>query len=400
MQAFIYTAKTKEGELQKGEVEAENESAAAKVLMSRELTPVSVFREDGQSLNLFNRISAKDKALIARQLATMVNAGLPIAQSLKTLQEQIQKTKIKKVLEQVSGDVEGGATLSSSFARFPEMFSGIEITLIASGETSGSLDKSLLRLADQLEKEQTLMRKVRGALIYPAFLTAVVIIVVAVMIVYVMPQMEGLYSSFNAKLPLLTRILIGVSHFMSKFAPWLILALIGFVLYIIWAIRRPWGRRIWDKLKLSTPAINELLKKMYMARFSRTLAALVGSGVPLLDSLSIVSKAIGNVVYEELIQEAAEKVKSGIALSEPLKENPLYPPIVSQMVSVGEKTGELDNMLNKLADYFEEEVDTLVKNISNLIEPVMIVVLGGLIGVILIAIMMPIYSLGSVLFGK
>lgn len=400
MQSYNYIAKDKNGEIQKGDIEAENEMAAAKVLASRELITISVFKEEGNGFDFLNRISLKDKVIIARQLSTMINAGLPIAQSLKTLEEQVKKANVKKMLEQVTSDIEGGSQLSVAFSRFPKVFTMIDITLIASGETGGTLDKALKRLADQLEQEQSLIRKVRGAMIYPIFLVVTVIVVVAAMMIYVMPQMESLYGSFNAQLPLLTRILISTSHFVSKFAPFLLILTIGGAIFIRFAINRPKGRRIWDSTKLKIWGLNQLLIKVYMTRFARTLAGLVSSGVPLLDGLTITSRAIGNVIYQELIMGAAEKVKSGIPLSEPLKESLLFPPVVPQMIAVGEKTGELDSMLENLADYFEEEVEVMVKNLSNLIEPIMIVVLGGLIGVILLAIMMPIYSLGGVIFSK
>jgi len=397
MQLFSYTAKDKNGQLLKGEIEAENENAAAKVLSSRELIPISVELHQEQTFSFLNKVSLKDKVMMIRQLATMINAGLPIAQSLKTLEAQVNKKNIQKILAQTSSDIEGGSQLSVAFSRFPETFSALELTLIASGETSGNLDKSLLRLADQLEKQQSLVRKVRGAFIYPAFVIGVVVIVAAIIIVYVMPQMEELYSSFNAELPFLTRMMIAISKILSRFAPFVFLALIGLVIYARVAIKRPAGRRIWDKLKLKLFGINILLKKMYMARFARTLAGLVASGVPLLDSLAIVSKAVGNVIYEELIKKSAKKVKSGIALSETLLESPLFPVIVHQMIAVGERTGELDNMLENLANYYEEEVDTTVQSISRLIEPALIVILALVIGVFLVAIMLPIYQIGSVL---
>lgn len=398
MQIYNYIAKDKNGDVQRGEVEAENESAAAKVLTTRNLVPINIFKDYEKQLTIFSHISLKEKVLITRQLATMINAGLPIAQSLNTLEQQVTNKNTRKILDQVSKDVEGGSTLSMAFSHFPEMFTSLDITLISSGETSGSLDKALLRLAEQLEKEQSLLRKVRGALIYPAFICVVVVAVIALMIIYVMPQMEGLYSSFNAQLPFITRVMISISHFLTSFAPLVIIFLIALGVYVRFAIKKPAGKKAWDSLKLKLWVISDLLKKLYMARFSRTLSGLIASGVPLLDALSIVSKAVGNVVYQELIMDAAEKVKSGIALSEPLKEDPLFPPVVSQMVAVGEKTGELDNMLKNLADYFEEEVEVTVKSFSNLIEPVIIVVLGGVIGVLLVAIMMPIYGLASVLF--
>jgi type IV pilus assembly protein PilC len=303
------------------------------------------------------------------------------------------------MLEQITTDVEGGSTVSNAFAKFPETFTPLDITLISSGETSGSLDKALLRLADTLEKEQSLVRKVRGALVYPAFLILAVIVLVTVMVIYVMPQMASLYSSFNAKLPLLTRIMISSSNFLGHYGFIFFAFIVGVSIYVRLAIQKPWGRRIWDKFKLNIWGIGTLLRKLYMARFAQTLSGLVGAGVPLLDGLKIVSKSIGNVIYEEEIMAAAEKVKSGIALSEPLKNNPLFPTVVPEMIAVGEKTGELDAMLANLATYFDEEVAEIVKNMSNLIEPIMIVVLGGLIGIILVAILLPIYSLGGVILG-
>jgi type IV pilus assembly protein PilC len=397
MQLYNYTAKDKNGELLKGEIEAENENAAAKVLSSRELIPISVGINQETSFSFLNKVSLKDKVVIMRQLSTMITAGLPIAQSLKTLEEQIKKENIKKILAQTASDIEGGSQLSVAFSRFPETFSTLDLTLIASGETSGNLDKSLARLAAQLEKQQSLMRKIRGAFVYPAFVIGVVIIVAALMIIYVMPQMEELYGSFDAELPFITKAMISISHFTASFAPFIIVALIVTAVWLRLAVRRPTGRRIWDRIKLSLYPINTLLQKMYMARMSRTLSGLISSGVPLLDSLSITSRAIGNVVYEDLIKASSKKVKAGIALSETLKNNPLFPPIVPQMINVGERTGELDNMLENMANYFEEEVDVAVKNISNLIEPMVIVLLALIIGTMLVAIMMPIYSLGSVL---
>ncbi len=396
MQVFKYTAKDKSGELLRGEVEAENENAAAKVLMSRDLVPISVDTNIERSFSFLRKVSLKDKVVIIRQLSTMITAGLPIAQSLKTLEEQTKKQTLKKILAQTSADIEGGSQLSVALSRFPETFTPLELTMIASGETSGSLDKALARVADQLEKQQSLLRKVRGALIYPSFIMVVVIVVAAIMVVYVMPQMEALYTAFNSKLPFLTRVLISVSHFTIRFAPFLILLLVGFGVWLRLWVRQPAGRKMWDRLKISLYPINILLRKMYIARFSRTLAGLISSGVPLLDSLAITSKAIGNTVYEEKVKNSAKKVKSGIALSETLKEEEYFPTVVPQMINVGERTGELDNMLDNMADYFEEEVDTAVRNISNLIEPMVIVVLAIFVGIMLVAIMLPIYSVGQI----
>lgn len=397
MIVFEYRAKDKNGQLLKGEVEAENRDEAAKVLMARDLFPIEIGQKQERAFGFLNKVSLKDKVILMRQLATMINAGLPISQSLKTLEAQTKKKNIKKIIEQVSSDVEGGSQLSVAFSRFPETFSPLEITLIASGETSGSLDKSLLRLAEQLEKQQSLIRKIRGALIYPAFVISVVVIVAALMIVFVMPQMESLYASFNSDLPFLTRAMIFIGKTLSKFAPFVFLLLLGVFIYARVAIKRPAGKKVWDNLKLKVYGLNILLKKVYMARMSRTLAGLIASGVPLLDSLSISADAIGNTVYKELLIKAAKKVKSGIALSEALRPEPLFPPAVSQMIAVGENTGELDSMLDNLAGYYEDEVDTTVQSISRLIEPILIVFLALVIGIFLVAIMMPIYQIGKIL---
>lgn len=396
MKVFRYSGKDKNGEVVHGEIEAENEMAAGRVLSSREITPIDITADLNTGLSLFGRIALKDKVIIVRQLATMINAGLPISQALKTLEMQTKQTTVKKILSSAVADIEGGSQLSIAFSRFPEVFTPLDITLIASGETSGVLDKALLRMADQLEKQQSLLRKIRGAMVYPSFILVVVIAVVILMLVYVMPQMDMLYQSFNAELPLITKIFISISRAFGKVGPVLLLLLIALIAFVWSAARKPAGRRVLDIVKLNLYGINVLLVKLYMARFSRTLSGLVASGVPLLDALQIVSKAIGNVVYQDIILASAEKVKAGVALSETLKDNPRIPPVVSQMISVGEKTGELDSMLSNLADYYEEEVDVTVYSISNLIEPIIIVVLGGTVALIMLAIMMPIYQVGKI----
>jgi type IV pilus assembly protein PilC len=396
MQIFSYTAKDKNGKILKGDIEAESESSAAKVLSSKDLVPILVQTKEEKTFSFLNRVSLKDKVQIIRQLATMINAGLPISQSLKTLEEQITKKNVNRILAQTYSDVESGLQLSVALSRFPETFSALDITLISSGETSGNLDKSLIRLADQLEKQQSITRKIRGAFIYPTIVIVVVIAVAFLMVIFVMPQMEELYESFDAELPLITRFLIAFSHFVARFAIFIFIILVAAGIYLRILTKRPSGKKAWDSLKLKAPAINVLLKKLYMARFSRTLAGLVSSGVPLLDSIDITSRAIGNVVYEEMLKHSATKVKAGVALSETLKGNELFPPVVPQMIGVGEQTGEMDNMLENMANYFEEEVDQAVKNISVLIEPIIIVILAILIGIMLIAVMMPIYQVGQI----
>lgn len=394
---YTYVAKSKDGEIIKGEVEADSESAAGKLLTSRDLYPINIFVKEKSSFSLLNRVSVKDKSFLIRQLATTINAGLPISQALNTLKEQLTNTKLKTVLEQVSRDVEGGAPLSTAFSRFPDIFSQIDVTLIAAGETSGTLDKVMLRLANSIENEYRVTRKIRSALAYPAFVLVVIVGVVIVMTVYVMPQMEGLYQSFGAELPLMTRVALAISHGITRYALYILFVLGAIGVLISRYIKTDQGRLMWDRMKLSMPVFGQFMQKVYLARFARTLSGLIGSGVSLLDSLNIVAKAIGNKQYYNLIMDAARKVKGGVPLSTPLKAAKEFPPIVSQMVRVGEQTGEIDNMLTNLADYYEEEVDNFVKSMTSIIEPVVIVIMGVVVGFLLVAIMLPIYNLGSVI---
>lgn len=398
MREYSYIAKNKEGEAVNGLVEAESESAAAKLLLSKNIYVVDILPKKEKSFSILDRVSVKDKALFARQLATMINAGLPISQALTTLGQQSGNVKLKSIVDTVSKDVEAGSQLSVSLAKFPAVFKTIDTSLIATGEASGTLDKTLLRLADQTEKTYKINKKIRSAFTYPAFILLVVAGVITLMVVYVMPQMESLYSSFNAKLPLLTRVMIAISHVLTNYGLIVIIGLAGLLIFLQNMIRRPRGRKVWDNFKLRMPLFGQFLVKVYIARFSRTLAGLVSSGVPLIDSLRIVSEVVGSTVFKETIMDAAEKVKSGIPLSTPLKESEHFPLIVAQMISVGEKTGELDHMLDNLADYYEEEVENMVKNFSSLLEPIIIVVMGIIVGVLLISIMMPIYGLGKVIF--
>lgn len=398
MREFNYIAKNKEGDVVKGLVEAENDKTAAKLLSGKELVAIDIIPKREASFNFSRKISVKEKALFARQLATMINAGLPISQSLITLKDQSSNLELKKIVDTVSKDIEGGSQLSSSFSKFPKLFKQIDLSLIATGEASGTLDKVLLRLADQTEKTYRINKKIRSAFTYPAFIIVVIIGVVVLMVLYVMPQMENLYKSFDADLPFLTRMMIGLSYVLRRFGILVALALFGFFVLLKRFVSTTNGRKLWDSLKLKIPIIGNFLQKVYVARFSRTLAGMVNSGVPLLDSLKIVSDSVGNVVFRDIIMDAREKVKGGIPLSTPLKENVYFPLLVSQMIGVGEKTGELDNMLDNLADYYEEEVDNIVKNLSTLIEPIIIVVMGLMVGTLLVAILQPIYGLSNVIF--
>ncbi len=398
MQDFEYTAKTKEGEVQKGVVEADSEYAAAKVLFGKDLIAVKVRAKSDKGLSFFKKLSSKDKAFLMRQLATTINAGLPISQALKVLGNQTNNKKLKNIISQISSDVEGGQSLSTAFSRFPETFSQMDITLIESGETSGTLDKVLIRVANTMESNYRIKKKIRSAMAYPGFILGVVIVVLIVMNIYVLPQMGTLYKEFNATLPLPTRIVMAMSKASTNYGILLVIAIVAAVTGLrLYVKRTKNGRSIFDTIKLKIPVLGAFIKSLYLSRFTTTLSGLIASGVSLVEAINITSRAIGNIHYEETLGESSEKVKGGVPLSETLKESELFPPIVPQMISVGEQTGEMDGMLENLANYYEEEVDNFVKSMTSIIEPVLIVVIAVLVGGMLVSVMLPIYSLGKVI---
>ncbi|MDD5693274.1 MAG: type II secretion system F family protein [Patescibacteria group bacterium] len=397
MQDFNYIAKNEDGEIQKGVVEAESESAASSVLISRKLYPTKITAIKANNFNFFNRIGIKEKVFFMRQLATIINAGLPIAQALKILEQQTNNKNLKALIASVARDVDGGMALSVALSSYPRIFPQIDITLIQSGETSGNLDKALTRLASTLENDYKIRKKIRGAFIYPAVILIVITAVLIIMVVYVLPQMEDLFASFNAKLPLLTRIILAVSNGLTKYGIILVVVVAALVFGIRAFIRTPTGRYNWDKMKLSIPIVKDFMTKLYISRMTRTLSGLVASGVDILESINIVSRSIGNKIFEDILLEAGEKVKSGTALSVVLKDHPEFPAIVPQMIRVGEESGEMDEMLTNLADYYENEVTDFVNNLTTILEPVLMVVMGIVVGVILVGIMLPVYSIGRVI---
>ncbi len=394
MPKFKYTAKNaKTDDKVSAEVVAENEKAAAKLISDQGLTPINITPERSFSLS-FNRIRTKDKVLFSRQLATLINAGLPLVQSLENVEHQTGNKKLKSVIKDVSNDVQGGLSLSKALAKHPTVFNRVYLSLIEASETSGTLDKGLERLANQQEKDADIVSKVRGALIYPGIVMAVMALVVIFMVVKVLPEVQSIYAGLpGVSLPLPTRLLLFFSHLFTHFW-WLIIALIiaFFVFYSKWA-RTLGGREVIDKIKMKAWPFGHLYMKVYMARFSRTGATLIGSGVPLIQMLDITADAVDNVYVERSINKAIEKVKAGKSLSESLEKDPNFLELVPQMLGVGEKSGAMETMLEKVADYYEKEVDQEIKNISTLIEPVMMIIIGIIALTIVAAILLPIYGL-------
>lgn len=396
MLTFVYTARdTATNKVVKSTVQAESERAAAKLLMSRNLVPVEITLETEKTNildNLKNRITTKDRVIFSRQLATLINAGLPLSQSLHTVQEQTTNQKLKGIIQDITTSVEGGKTLADSFARH-DIFGDLYIALIAAGEVSGTLDKALERIADQQEKEAEISSKVRGAMVYPGIVLSVIVLVIVFMLTSVVPQIENLYKSLKKSLPFLTEMMVGAGHFVSQFW-WLVILVIGFGIFFIRRhTKTETGRRQMDTFKLNMPLFGDLFKKLYMARFCRTGETLLQSGVQMLEMLRISGRSVGNVLVKESIDRASEKVKSGKALSTSIKTEDYILPLVPQMIGIGEQSGSIDGMMGKAATFYETEVDNSIKTISTAIEPILMVALaivaGGMVG----AILLPIYGL-------
>lgn len=399
MLSFHYTARDPaSGRVVKSTVEADSENAAAKLIKKEGLTPVEITLITASKFN-FNRkgkVKAKDRVLFSRQLSTLINAGLPLIQSLQQVASQTQSKPLKVIINKVISDVEGGATLANSMAKYPQVFNNIYVSLIAAGETSGTLDKALERLAVQQEKDADLISKIRGAMMYPVIILLVMVAVVGFMLVKVLPQVQILYSGLKgAHLPLITSILLGASHFVIHF--WWLMLIVLAVLVVAgtrYARTGP-GKLVVDKLKMKVWPIGELFMKVYMARFSRTAATLVASGVPLIQVLDITAQSVNNVHIAKSIKSAIEKVRAGKALSDSIKGDPNFLELVPNMIHIGEQSGSLESMLGKTADYYEKEVDDEIKNISSLIEPVMMIALGIVAFIIVAAILLPVYSLAG-----
>lgn len=399
MENFSYVARDlKTGDKIEAEVDAENEAAAARLLSERGLAPIEIKKKKSKStgLTFLHRIPTKEKVIFSRQLSTLINAGLPLVQSLSTVKEQTTNKNFQVIIGKLVNDVESGSNLADSLTHYPDVFDDVYISLIAAGEASGTMDKSLERLANQQEKDSELVSKVRGALVYPMIVIVVLIGVVTFMLTTVLPQVQSLYKGLpGARLPLVTRLLLDLSQFIINYW-WIIVFGIGLSGFLIFRyIKGPDGRKRFDHFKMHAPLIGPLLMKIYMARFSRTAATLVASGVPMIKMLNTSGRAVGNVHLEAAIARATEQVKGGKSLSGALSADKNFLVLVPNMIHIGEQSGSLEGMLSKLADYYEKEVDNQVKSISTIIEPAMMVIVGVIALVMVAAVLLPIYSLAG-----
>lgn len=342
------------------------------------------------------RVKAKELVLFSRQLSTLVSAGVPIVQGLAILVEQIESKVFKQVISDVKTDIEGGLSIADSMAKYPTVFDELYVGMIRSGETGGVLDVILERLSAYLESTAKLIGKVKSAMVYPVLVSLVAIGITGFMLVAVIPTFKQVFTAFGGELPMPTQVLISVSEFARKYFMLFIIAIIVGVFALRQYIKTEKGSRIWDSFLLKLPVFGPLIRKVAIAKFSRTLGTLIKSGVPILDAISTTGKTAGNKIVEDAVMNARENIREGERIAAPLKESGVFPPMVTQMISVGEETGALDNMLNKVADFYDQEVDVAVSGLTSMIEPLIIVVMGVVIGAMVIAMFMPIFELGEV----
>lgn len=397
MKKYNYEARDSASDkIVKSVVQADSENSAAKLLSAQGFVPLKIELQDDKD-NIFarlsGRITTKDKVVFTRQLATLIGAGLPLSQSLRTVQEQTANKRMQEIVQEIISDVEGGKSLSDSFSKHPEVFNKVYVALVAAGETSGTMDDALKRLAAQQEKDAAMMGKIRGAMMYPSIVLAVIILVVGFMLFTVMPQVEGLYRDLNKELPLITLIMVGTAKFFTGFWWLIILLLIIGGYFLVQYLKTDQGIRTKDTLKLNAPLFKGMFRKMYMARFTRTGQTLLSTGVPMLDMLHISSEAVNNVVISEGIARAADKVKGGKALSASLSNEDYFLTMVPQMIKIGEQSGKIDEMMGKTAQVYEDELDEEIRALSTAIEPVLMIFLAVVAGTMVAAILFPIYSL-------
>lgn len=397
MLTFDYEAKDREsGKKVKSTVQADSEAAAYKLLLDQGYTPTKIIQQgksDNPLANLKNRITTKDRVVFSRQLATLIGAGLPLSQSLKTVLDQTENKRMQVVVQDILASVEGGKSLGESFSHHPEVFDPVYIALVEAGEKSGTLDKALVRIAEQQEKDAEMMGKIKGAMLYPAIVMGVIFGVMIFMLYTIVPQVEKLYKDLKQELPFISQIMVGTANFMRNYW-WLVLIVLGVAIYFgTRYLKTDEGKKVADSLKLNLPLISPLFRKLYMARFTRTCETLLATGVAMLDSLEISAKAVNNVHVSKSIRHAAEKVKSGKGLAESIENEDYILTLVPQMIGIGEKSGRVDEMLGKSATVFENELDAALKSIQTIIEPALMVVLAVVAGSMVAAILLPIYQL-------
>ncbi len=397
MPLFVWKGRTATGAAASGEIAASSQADVVAALRQKKIIPTSIkIKEEKKGLGFFGlRVSRRALAVFTRQFATMLNAGLPLLSCLEILAKQTESQALRRVLGEVRTDVEGGLSLADALRRQPKVFDNLYVNMVESGETGGALDVILVRLANYLEKSAALVRKIRGAMIYPIIILSVAVLAIAILLIFVIPIFARMFEGVGAELPAMTKLVVGMSNLLKVWALPLLIIFIA-----VFTITRRWhktesGAKAIDPILLKLPVFGPLIRKQSIARLSRTLSTLLSSGVPIIDALEITAKSSGNWVIEDAILKARSSIKGGENIADPLTKTSVFPPMVTQMIAIGEASGGLDEMLSKVADFYDAEVDQAVENLTSALEPVIMVVLGGVVGFIVVSMYLPIFQLAG-----
>ncbi len=403
MPVYKWEGRARGGKIQKGTMEAPSEAVVTAQLRAQGITPTKVKKSLGQAEikipGLKPKVKTKDIVVFTRQFATMIDAGLPLVQCLEILGGQQENPTFKEVILKVKEDVESGATFADALSKHPKVFDRLYVNLVNAGEVGGILDTILNRLAGYIEKAMNLRKKVKGAMVYPSTVVAVAVLVVAIILIWVIPVFQQMFAGVGKNLPGPTLFVIALSEFTKKYFLFILICLFVLAFAFKRTYRTEKGRMFFDRVFLRLPVFGDLLRKVAVAKFTRTLGTLVSSGVPILEGLDVVAKTAGNAVIEQAIMKTRESISEGRTIAEPLKETKVFPPMVVQMIAVGEATGALDQMLTKIADFYDTEVDEAVGALTSLIEPLLMVFLGGTIGGLVVAMYLPVFQMAGAVSG-
>jgi type IV pilus assembly protein PilC len=396
MPTFAYSARSASGELMSGEIDLPTRDEVVGYLVRQRLRPVSVNTKAREiNIQFGTGIKTREVVIFTRQFATMINSGLPLVQSLTILAEQTENKLFQKIITQVLNDIQAGMTLADSMGKHPKVFTELYVNMVAAGEAGGILDIILLRLATFLEKNDALIRKIKGAMTYPAVMLFVVIMATTILLWKVVPVFASIFTSAGMELPMPTRVVLGVSEFLQNYIFFMVIGIVAIVFMIRRYYKTEGGQLVIDRMLLRMPVLGNMLRKSAVSRFTRTLGTLVSSGVSILEGLQITARTSGNRVIHDAVMASRASIAGGATISEPLKASGVFPPMVVQMINVGEQTGGLDDMLSKIADFYDDEVDAAVTALTSVLEPIMIVVMGVVIGGMVVAMYMPMFDMIS-----
>ncbi len=402
MSTFVYKVRDRSGKIFTGSMEGENRSAVVSRLREMDYFITSISEKSrgflfSKEINLFKRIKFRDLTIFYRQFATMVNAGLTLVSSLDILIEQVENKTLSNVIKTIKSDVEAGSTLADAFAKQPQVFSEINVSMIRAGEIGGVLDEILNKIADLMEKEYALRQKIKSAMAYPTFIAGAAVIMAIFLLTFILPQFVSVFAQYGGELPALTMFLVVLTKLFNQYWYLFFITFAAIVFAFFAYIKTPNGKLNFDKFKLSAPIFGEINRKTAVARFTRILGTLIKSGVPILEALKVSSNAIGNLVISFAVTNAQTKIKEGQSISGPLAASGVFPPMVTQMILVGEESGELEEMLTNVAKFYDEEVDRSVERLTSIIEPVMMVFIALTVGVMIIAMYLPIFNMVSLI---